>query len=205
MSQGNKDLGALSGSREPSPASGLAPSGFDPARGGDPIVGHKTMEDGSHIPLRHSEAVSLWDQAMAAKARRESAMPTEQDAINAMFAAYLRLKELDWNDAIYCPKDGSPFDVVEAGSTGIFTCRYEGDWPDGHWWVEDGGDIWPSRPVLYRRTEAEKARWAALGMRYRDSDRHPVGGDDTAPGEACQSGPKGIAQPFDSSSDLPHE
>lgn len=129
----------------------------------DPVVGHKTMADGSHLPLRRSEAEALWDSAVAAKAKRAVDMPTEQDAINTLWSAYQRLKELDWNDAIYCPKDGSSFDVIEAGSTGIHSCVYVGDWPDGMWLI-NGDD--PSRPILYRRTEAEKARWAELRERF---------------------------------------
>lgn len=92
-------------------------------------------------------------------------MPTEQDAIRVLHAAYERLKALDWNDPIYCPKDGSEFDVIEPGSTGIFPCRYEGEWPTGSWWIYSEGDASPSRPILYRRTEAEKARWASFRAR----------------------------------------
>ena len=82
---------------------------------------------------------------------RAEAMPTEKDAIAAMWSAYQRLKELGWNDAIYCPKDGKPFDVIEAGSTGIHECIYEGKWQNGRWWVVlSAGDQRPSRPVLFK-------------------------------------------------------
>lgn len=143
----------------------------------------------------------VWAAAEEQKAVRAALMPTEQDAINRMQECYLRLKELGWNDAIYCPKDGSEFDVVESGSTGVFKCVYDGEWPDGGWWVIDAGDMWPSRPILYRPTEAEKTRWELLkkgfGTRcklcgtaapesfvnecnrpecpHRDSDRNPEG------------------------------
>jgi hypothetical protein len=85
------------------------------------------------------------------KARAEK-MPDERAAILQMFEAVQRLKELGWNDAIYCPKDGSEFDAIEAGSTGIHRCHYDGEWPNGHWWVADNGDLWPSRPILFRKT-----------------------------------------------------
>lgn len=85
----------------------------------------------------------------AKKAERAEKMPDEKAAIEQMFEAWLRLKELGWNEAVYCPKDGSMFSVVEAGSTGIHQCNYTGEWPDGKWWVYDG-DVWPSRPVLWR-------------------------------------------------------
>jgi len=131
----------------------------------NPIVGHATWADGSHTPVRKDEAGALIAQADAEQAKRAADMPTERDALKALFAAYQRLKELDWNDAIYCPKDGSLFDVIEAGSSGIHSCRYDGEWPTGNWWIEEAGDLWPSRPILYRRTEAEKARWAAIKHR----------------------------------------
>jgi len=163
----------------------------------DPIVGHKTMADGSHTPLLKSEADALWADATAAKAKRANDMPTEREAINALWSAYQRLKELDWNDAIYCPKDGSAFDVIEAGSTGIFPCCYQGEWPDGHWWIEDAGDIWPSRPILYRRTEAEKAKWAELGRRFRrDSDASLAEDAKRLSPEGVAARAEGIAQPL---------
>lgn len=83
-------------------------------------------------------------------AKLAEAMPTELDAIRAMQDAYIRLKDLGWRDAIYCPKDGSIFDAIEVGSTGIHACSYMGDWPTGTWWVHAAHDLWPSRPVLFR-------------------------------------------------------
>jgi len=53
---------------------------------------------------------------------------------------------------IYCPKDGTTFNVLEAGSTGIFVAHYEGEWPTGSWWIHDEeyGDLSPSRPILFK-------------------------------------------------------
>lgn len=121
----------------------------------DPIVGHKTFDDGEggfrHEPLHASEAKALWEKAEIAEQRRAELMPDEQSAIRTMFEAWLRLKELRWKEAIYCPKDGSEFDVIEPGSTGIHRCHYRGEWPNGHWWIIDRDDLWPSRPILYRK------------------------------------------------------
>jgi hypothetical protein len=114
-------------------------------------------------------AQQLWDQAEAEEAKRAAEMPTEQDAIKALWNAYQRLRELGWNDAIYCPKDGSEFDAIEAGSSGIHRCHYTGEWPDGHWWVAADGDLWPSRPILYRPSEEEKACWAKAGEALREA------------------------------------
>jgi hypothetical protein len=121
----------------------------------DPIVGHSTFSDGHHEPLRQSEAVAIMAASDAAKARRAEQMPDERAAIDAMFEAWLRLKELGWKEAQYCPKDGSRFDVIEPGSTGIHRCRYEGEWPKGSWWIEGDGDLWPSRPVLFRASDVD--------------------------------------------------
>jgi len=74
----------------------------------------------------------------------------EQTAIATMFRGYLALKALGWNDAIYCPKDGTVFEAIEAGSTGIHECHYDGEWPEGIWWIHSAGDLYPSRPILFR-------------------------------------------------------
>lgn len=84
-------------------------------------------------------------------------MPDEATALRVMFDAWKRLKQLGWNDIDYCPKDGSVFDSISAGSTGIHPCHYEGTWPKGSWWVFDGGDVWPARPILFRnKTDLKK-------------------------------------------------
>lgn len=48
------------------------------------------------------------------------------------------------------------FQVIEAGSTGIHPCVYQGKWPNGHWWITADGDMCPSRPVLFRAKEAQQ-------------------------------------------------
>ncbi len=93
---------------------------------------------------------ALMREAQEGEAARATAMPTEADAIKQMFGAYLRLKELGWREAIYCPKDGTYFDAIEAGSTGIHDCCYMGEWPEGGWWVAAHDDLWPAHPVLFR-------------------------------------------------------
>lgn len=151
------------------------------------IVGHKTYDTGErnpeagfpklrHDPLTRAEAEALWNAAVASKAARAERMPDEQAAIRQMQDAYLRLKELGWNDPTYCPKDGSHFMVIEPGSTGIHDANYVGEWPKGSWWVYDT-DTWPSHPVLYRlypEDEAkEKQRWAEAAERLKASGLIP--------------------------------
>lgn len=137
----------------------------------DPIVGHKTYRDGvlgfRHEPLRQREAEALIAAADAAGRRRAELMPDEQAAIRMMFEARQRLMELGWNDAIYCPKDGSEFDAIEPGSTGIHRCHYRGEWPNGHWHIASDGDLYPSRPVLYRAGSATPPQPPALRLRIR--------------------------------------
>ena len=100
------------------------------------------------------------------KAFRAEKMPDERAAIRQLNEAVTRLKELGWNNAIYCPKDGSMFSVIEAESTGIHECNYQGEWPTGSWWIYDG-DVWPSRPILWRqRKEDDPKINLGLAMEY---------------------------------------
>lgn len=109
------------------------------------------------LRIPDTEMVAWLAAIDAKKAKRAADMPTEQSAVDAMFEAWLRLKELGWREAIYCPKDGSEFHCVEPGSTGIHVGVYSGEWPKGSWWVicEDG-DMCPSRPTLWRPIEASR-------------------------------------------------
>ena len=84
------------------------------------------------------------------KLARADYMPDDSAALNVMFEAWQRLKELGWREAMYCPKDGTEFEVIEAGSTGIHSCHYSGEWPKGCYLVHSDGDLWPSTPILFR-------------------------------------------------------
>jgi len=98
-----------------------------------------------------------FDALIAAIERKDAIAAAEMSddaaALRVMFGAYERLKKLGWRDAIYCPKDGTIFEVIEAGSTGIHLCHYEGEWPKGTWWVHGNDDLWPSRPILFRQVQ----------------------------------------------------
>ena len=74
----------------------------------------------------------------------------EVKLLEQMNDAFNGLKACGWKEAIYCPKDGTPFLAIEAGSTGVFRCYYEGEWPSGRWWTQAHGDLWPSRPILWK-------------------------------------------------------
>lgn len=123
----------------------------------DPVVGHKTFHDEHgfrHEPLLETEANEIMRRVEAADARRKELMPDEQSAIRMFFEAWQRLKEFGWRDAVYCPKDGTWFDAIEPGSTGVHKCQYMGEWPKGSWWISDHGDLYPSRPSLFREKPA---------------------------------------------------
>lgn len=101
------------------------------------------------VKVSNEEFDSLIAKIDAGKAVRAEKMPDEHAALTQMFEAWQRLNELGWNSAIYCPKDGSEFSAIEAGSTGIHACHYQGEWPKGGWWIHDG-DTWPAHPILWR-------------------------------------------------------
>lgn len=87
-----------------------------------------------------------------ARQRSADLMPDEQAALRVLYMAWERLKDFGWNDPIYCPKDGTTFDTIELGSVGMFTCRYVGTWPKGHWETMDDRDVYPSsrQPAMFR-------------------------------------------------------
>lgn len=97
-----------------------------------------------------SSVRALIDGANAARAKRAEDMPDDSAALGAMFQAHQRLKEMGWRDAIYAPKDGSPLELVEPGSTGIHAGYRDAE---GRFWIVDD-DVWPSRPTLFRQPGA---------------------------------------------------
>lgn len=118
------------------------------------IVGHKTFSDGQggfrHEPLYETEAKEMGKAADAAHMKRIVDMPDEKAALRAMMDAWLRLVELGWREAMYCPKDGSTFRAIEAGSSGVHDCYYQGEWPTGSYWTPADGELWPSHPILFK-------------------------------------------------------
>lgn len=142
------------------------------------IVGHKTFDDGHggfrHEPLTRAEADAILARVDELKAKRAADMPDVPAAIRALTDAYRRLEELGWGNATYCPKDGSEFEVIEPGSSGIHRCIYRGEWPDGKWWILHDGDMSPSRPVLWRRV-------GSCAHMFKRPDCENCGGRDVPP------------------------
>lgn len=119
----------------------------------DPIVGHKTFSDGTggyrHEPLRRSEADAVIAAAEAAQAKRAADMPTEEDAARAMWSAWQRLRELGWRETMYGPTN-ERVRTISPGSSGIHIGSRHDPWPEKTWWIEDGGDLWPGNPALFK-------------------------------------------------------
>ena len=88
--------------------------------------------------------------ADSAKTQRDWRTPEEKVQLEAAIHPYNELLKLGWQDAVYCPKDGSWFLAICAGSTGVFPCCYRGEWPTGGWWVAEAGDEWPAHPILWK-------------------------------------------------------
>lgn len=99
--------------------------------------------------ITEAEANALWESAMQYKAERAVRLPDEQAAIRAILDGFHRLKELGWRDATYAPTDNSPIEMIEAGSSGIHTGYRDSE---RRFWIEGDGDLWPSRPILFRAT-----------------------------------------------------
>jgi hypothetical protein len=118
--------------------------------------------------MRIRSAVAVAKRAGTLLRHREKTMPDEHVALAHMFAAFERLRDFGFREIMYCPKDGTIFDAVEAGSTGIHRCHYDGDWPKGTWWIHDAGDLWPARPILYRLIEPKHDEGVA-----KQEDRTP--------------------------------
>src|SRR5258708_7682666 len=94
------------------------------------------------VVLTAAEGEAIWEAAKKQQRERAERIPDEATALRVMQDAYTRLKELGWRDAIYCPKDGTRFQAIESGSSGVHHCYYHGKWPNGSWWIEDE-DTWP--------------------------------------------------------------
>lgn len=96
-----------------------------------------------------AELIALLDRQ---KQWSVDAMPTEKEALQVFSRAYERLKEFGWKEIPYHPKDGSTFEVIEPGSTGIFPCQYWESPTRGSFWIQQDGGC-PSHPVLWRPLE----------------------------------------------------
>jgi hypothetical protein len=77
----------------------------------------------------------------------------EGDAIRGLDRSYRALKELGWRDAMYAPRDGTPIDLIEVGCTAVLTNCYR---DEVGFWQHAANETWPTRPILFRFTQAAK-------------------------------------------------
>lgn len=83
--------------------------------------GHKTLIDGSHVPLTEDEAAALWKLVEDAKDKRAVDMPTARDALSVLIDAKQRLNELGWwQGGGLRVRRGDECAVAETGSTGMW-------------------------------------------------------------------------------------
>ncbi|MEM7621477.1 MAG: hypothetical protein AAF228_13705 [Pseudomonadota bacterium] len=101
--------------------------------------------------IKTEEFNKMWEGIEKEKKKREADYPTVKSCLNELCRIEDRLKEFGFSDAVYCPKDGTIFNAIEFGSTGIHDCIYKGEWPKGSWWILESHDISPSRPIMYRK------------------------------------------------------
>lgn len=88
--------------------------------------GHKTLIDGTHVPLTSEEADALWKYVEEAKAKRATDMPTAEDALRTMLDAKQRMQDLGWwLGGGLRVKPGDQCAVAEFGSTGIWSGRLD--------------------------------------------------------------------------------
>lgn len=90
--------------------------------------GHKTLIDGTHVPLTKDEADSFVQAIEEADAKRAEDMPTARDALAALIRAEQRLKDLGWwKGGGLRVKPGDECAIAETGSTGIWSGRLDSE------------------------------------------------------------------------------
>jgi hypothetical protein len=90
----------------------------------------------------------FWAEAAAKQERYVE--EGEESQLAKIRDGYHGLKALGWADATYCPKDGTRFLAICGNGSEPRPCTYQGEWPNGTWWIEDAGDLWPERPILWK-------------------------------------------------------
>lgn len=88
--------------------------------------GHKTLIDGSHVPLTKDEAGAIMKAIKDADDKRARNMPTARDALTALVAAEQRMEDLGWwKGPGLRIKRGDECAVAETGSTGMWRGRLD--------------------------------------------------------------------------------
>jgi hypothetical protein len=98
-----------------------------------------------------NEAQKIFQEIRRKESERALKMPEEKDAIMQIFEGVKRLEDLGWGNSIYAPKDRTFFKAIEAGSCGIARTNRD---DKGRFWAYEAGDIWPSKPILFKLEES---------------------------------------------------
>lgn len=98
--------------------------------------------------MNFTDLRQMWDEE--SRKERDWRDAGEVPHLQQLHEAVQALKACGWRDIIYCPKDGTRFLAICPGSTGVFPHYYSGEWPNGRWWAEAHGDLWPSHPILFK-------------------------------------------------------
>lgn len=136
----------------------------------DDIVGHKTMIDGSHEPLRRAEAEAIWKQVEERQAKRAADMPTVEVVLSIMLEAKQRMNELGWWQGLGLRlRPGDQCAVAEFGSTGIWSGWIDDDGKYVHYCdcVTDPRKAW-LKPLAYL-SEDERAHMQACDKREAEA------------------------------------
>lgn len=89
-------------------------------------TGHKTMADGTTVPLSGEEAKALWDAALDAREKRAQDMPHARDALSMINSAQSRMNDLGWwlGGGLRVGR-GAECAVAQSGSTGMWRGRLD--------------------------------------------------------------------------------
>ena len=88
--------------------------------------GHRTLIDGTCVPLTKNEANAIFKVVEAAKDMRARDMPTARDALAALIRVEARLRDLGWwQGGVLRVKRGDECAVAQTGSTGIWCGRLD--------------------------------------------------------------------------------
>jgi len=134
--------------------------------------GHKTMVDGSRIPLTKDEAEALIRSVEDADARRAQQMPTARDALAMLISSEQRLKDLGWwKGGGLRVKRGDECAVAETGSTGIWHGRVDVEGTYVHYCdcVASPRERW-LKP-LSELTDEERAHMLACDLREAEAHK----------------------------------
>ncbi len=77
---------------------------------------------------------------------RAASWPDEAHALDTLCDLRRRLEELGWSEASLAPRNHKPLLFIEAGCSRVL----RGYRDEVGFWVSDGGDMWPSHPMLFK-------------------------------------------------------